>query len=357
MRFYSFFLVMIVLLMTVTSGSAKIYKYQRDGTWFFTDSPPADMPKDSREMVESGQTVRDEGQGRTILLKNYPARNAIEKAAMATVAIKTAIGYGSGFFVSADGHIVTNKHVVRMTEQQAEQIDDYFGQVDHRAETLEKQFTAEQERIDDYKGRLDNLEQMGANEIDQSRKKFYEDEYQYRKQAFDRWNADYRMRKQAFESQFDQYESNRGNFDYDRSLASLSQSFTVILVDDMELYAHLVAVSENNDLALLKVDGYQTPMLHPAAAYRLAQGDPVYAIGNPANLRNTVTSGIFSGFEGSYIQTNAQISPGNSGGPLIDPNGKVLGVNTKKKLGGAFEGLGFAIPIQTAMEEFGRHLP
>ncbi len=53
MRFCSFFLVMIVLLMTVTSGSAKIYKYQRDGTWFFTDSPPADMPKDSREMVES----------------------------------------------------------------------------------------------------------------------------------------------------------------------------------------------------------------------------------------------------------------------------------------------------------------
>jgi len=292
-----------------------------------------------------------------MLLEDYPTRNAIEKAATATVAIKTAIGYGSGFFISADGHIITNKHVVRMPKQQAKQIDDYFSQVDHRAETLEKQFAAEQKRIDDYQRRLDNLKQMAANDTDQSRKKSYEDEYRHRKQEFDHWKADYRKRKQAFQSQFDQYESRRGNFDYDRSVAALSRSFTVILVDDTELFAHLVTVSENHDLALLKVDGHQTPMLHPAAAYRLVQGDPVYAIGNPANLRNTVTSGIFSGFEGSYIQTNAQISPGNSGGPLIDPKGKVLGVNTKKKFGRALEGLGFAIPIQTALKEFGRHLP
>ena len=82
----------------------------------------------------------------------------------------------------------------------------------------------------------------------------------------------------------------------------------------------------------------------------------MYAIGNPAKLRNTVTSGIFSGFAGSFIQTNAQINPGNSGGPLIDPAGRVLGVNTKKKVGSAIEGLGFAIPIDTVLQEFGSHL-
>lgn len=356
MRLSSYFLVGIVLLITVTSGSAKIYKYQKDGTWFFTDSPPADMPEDSREMVESGKSVRHFGQDKTTLLKDYPARNAIEKAAKATVAIKTAIGYGSGFFISADGHIVTNKHVVRMTDQQSQQIDDYFSQADHRATTLEKQFATELKRMDDYKRRLDNLKQMAATETDPSRKKAYEDEYRYRQGEFDRWNADYQKRKQTFQSQFDQYESKRGDLDHDRSVAALAQNFTVILVDDSERFAYLMAVSDNHDLALLKVDGYQTPMLHPAAADPLIQGDPVYAIGNPANLRNTVTSGIFSGFEGRFIQTNAQISPGNSGGPLIKPNGKVLGVNTKKKFGGAFEGLGFAIPIQTVMEEFGRHL-
>jgi serine protease Do len=128
-------------------------------------------------------------------------------------------------------------------------------------------------------------------------------------------------------------------------------------VDDTQLYARLIALSKKHDLALLKVDGYQTPALQPATAHHLAQGDQVYAIGNPANLRNTVTSGIFSGYEGSFIQTNAQINPGNSGGPLIDPEGRVLGINTKKKTGNAIEGLGFAIPIQTALEDFDKYLP
>lgn len=249
-----------------------------------------------------------------------------------------------------------NEHVVRMTAEQTQQIDDYFSQADQHAARIKKQLATELKRMDDFKRRLDNLKQMAATETDPSRKRSFEDEYRYRQQEFDRWNADYHQRKQAFQSQFSQYKSNRESFDYDRSVAALSQTFTVILVDDRQVYAHLVAVSENHDLALLKINGYQTPMLHPAAACRLAQGDPVYAIGNPANLRNTVTSGIFSGFEGSFIQTNAQISPGNSGGPLIDPDGKVLGVNTKKKFGGAFEGLGFAIPIRAALEEFSRHL-
>lgn len=357
MRFSSLFLVVIVLVSAVASGSAQIYKYKKDGTWCFTDSPPADMPEDSREMVESGQATRPSGQGRPMLLADYPARNAIEKAATATVAIKTSFGYGSGFFISPDGHILTNRHVVRMPKQQARQIDEYFSQVDHRAEDTEKQFAAEQQRLDEYARRLNQLKKMAENETDASRKQSYAHEYQYRKGQFDHWKSGFRKRKQAFQSQVDQYRSRRENFDYDRSVAALSQSFTVILVDDTKLYAHLVAVSQKHDLALLKVDAYRTPMLAPAAPYQLAQGDPVYAIGNPAQLRNTVTSGIFSGFEGPYIQTNAQISPGNSGGPLIDPDGKVLGINTKKKSGLAVEGLGFAIPIHTALEEFSSHLP
>jgi S1-C subfamily serine protease len=128
-------------------------------------------------------------------------------------------------------------------------------------------------------------------------------------------------------------------------------------VDDSEHYVHLVAVSQKHDLALLKLDGYRTPAVEPGSPRLLAQGDPVYAIGNPARLRNTVTSGIFSGFAGGFIQTNAQINPGNSGGPLITADGRVIGVNTKKKIGAAIEGLGFAIPIDTVLAEFGGYLP
>jgi serine protease Do len=357
MRFGSIAIVVLVLLIVPAVGSAKIYKYQKDGNWYFTDTPPTDMPADSQEMAESGKTTAPSSADGDALLQHYPARNPIERAAKATVAIKSTLGYGSGFFISSAGHIITNKHVVRLPTQQAQKIDAYFSQVDDRADTIQKQLDAEQGRMNDYQARLDALQKEAENEVNPANKKSYEDEYRFRKQELARWKADYQKRKQTFLSQVDEYESKRGNFEYDRSVAALAQTFSVILVDDTQLYAHLVAVSQNHDLALLKVDASPTPMLQPGSVYKLAQGDPVYAIGNPAQLRNTVTSGIFSGYEGSYIQTNAQISPGNSGGPLIDPEGKVLGVNTKKKYGGAFEGLGFAIPIDIALREFGSHLP
>lgn len=135
-------------------------------------------------------------------------------------------------------------------------------------------------------------------------------------------------------------------------MAGLSKSFTIFLADNTKLYIRLVAVSQAHDLALLKLDGYRVPSLKPAQAARLAQSDPVYAIGNPIKLKNSVTSGVFSGFEQGFIQTNAQIYPGNSGGPLVNSKGEVLGVNTFKKLTRKFEGLGFAIPIQVALQDF-----
>ena len=81
------------------------------------------------------------------------------------------------------------------------------------------------------------------------------------------------------------------------------------------------------------------------------------SIGSPARLQNSVTSGVFSGFESGFIQTNAQIYPGNSGGPLVTAQGRVVGINTFKQLTHKFEGLGFAIPIQVALREFRAHLP
>jgi serine protease Do len=356
MRLLLVFLILMVALPSAIPCSAKIYKYQKGGVWYYTDTPPSDMPKDRQELDECGNSVASPRQGGTRLLKDFPAHNAIEKAATATVAIKTAMGYGSGFFISTNGHIITNKHVVRMPTQQARQVDDYFSRIDHRTEDIKKRFAREKERLKAYKVKLDRLKRTSEKESDQSRKASYEKEYRYRKQEYEAWESDYRKRHQKFQSQLKKYESGRGNYQYSRSVADLAQSFTVILVDDTQLYAHLVALSDKHDLALLKLDGYQTPALQPATAHRLAQGDQVYAIGNPANLRNTVTSGIFSGYEGSFIQTNAQINPGNSGGPLIDPDGRVLGINTKKKTGSAIEGLGFAIPIQSALQDFNRYL-
>lgn len=357
MHFLKITILILVLVLPSLPCTAKIYKYRKDGVWYYTDTPPEDLPKDSEEMVESGRSAPALAPGGTMLLADHKTRNDIEKAAAATVAIKTPMGYGSGFFISSSGYIITNKHVVRTPAQLSKKVDSFFDGMDNRVEDYEKRFAEEKKRIDQYADKLNRLKKLAQTERDRARRKSYQDEYDYRRKEYDEWKAEYEKKKRKFESRKREYEAGRGDYQYSSSVANLSQSFTIVLVDDTELYARLIKVSEKHDLALLKLDGYQTPALEQASSRQLAQGDPVYAIGNPAKLRNTVTSGIFSGFEGSFIQTNAQINPGNSGGPLIDPQGRVLGVNTKKKVGSAIEGLGFAIPIQTALKEFAPYLP
>ncbi len=357
MHYLKIVLLLLAFSLLAHPCTAKLYKYQKDGVWHFTDTPPKDQIEKSEEMVESGRSAPPPSKGGTPLLKDHVARNAIEEAAAATVAIKTAMGYGSGFFISTSGHIITNKHVIRTPAKVAKKVNEYFDKVDTRVEDTEKRFADEKRRLNDYKAKLDNLKQLARDETIPSRKKSYENEYKFRKKEYTEWKARFEKRKKEFDSQRKKYDSGRADYGYRSSVANLAQSFTITLVDDTELYVRLLATSKKHDLALLKLDGYKTPSLQPGSSYGLAQGDPVYAIGNPANLRNTVTSGIFSGFEGKFIQTNAQINPGNSGGPLIDPKGKVLGINTKKKVGRTLEGLGFAIPIQTALKEFNNHLP
>ena len=132
----------------------------------------------------------------------------------------------------------------------------------------------------------------------------------------------------------------------------MNLKYTVYLADNTPLYAYLVEISERHDLALLKVDGYTTPFLQPSPPSASAQGDPVYAIGNPVKLRNSVTAGVVSGFQGDFVKTNAQIYPGNSGGPLVTARGRVIGINTFKQLTRKFEGLGFAISITVALDAF-----
>ncbi|MBI4441613.1 trypsin-like peptidase domain-containing protein [Candidatus Woesearchaeota archaeon] len=105
----------------------------------------------------------------------------------------------------------------------------------------------------------------------------------------------------------------------------------------------IVAKSAGRDLAVLKIEGtYPTLRLGRTAA--LALGDHVIALGSPAGLEFTVTEGIVSArrtIEGiEYIQTDLSLNPGNSGGPLVNTRGEIVGINTIKLRG--YEGLGFA---------------
>jgi S1-C subfamily serine protease len=135
---------------------------------------------------------------------------------------------------------------------------------------------------------------------------------------------------------------------------------------DKTYTAEVVGTDPATDVALLKVDAPEDS-LHPLSlgdSSSIQVGDPVVAIGNPFGLDRTVTSGIVSalqrqiqapnGFSISHvIQTDAAINPGNSGGPLIESEGKVIGINSQIQTGGGGNGnvgIGFAVPINTARE-------
>ncbi len=134
---------------------------------------------------------------------------------------------------------------------------------------------------------------------------------------------------------------------------------------DKEYTAEVVGTDPATDVALIKVNAPEDE-LHPLTlgdSSKVEVGDPVVAIGNPFGLDRTVTSGIVSalqrqiqapnGFSISHvIQTDAAINPGNSGGPLIDEEGKVIGINSQIQNTGndGNVGIGFAVPINTARE-------
>ena len=141
---------------------------------------------------------------------------------------------------------------------------------------------------------------------------------------------------------------------------------TVLVTDrygvDTRYPANLVGYDEDNDLAVLKIEALDLPVAEFGVSDDLAVGDRVYAIGNPLGLelRNTLTDGLVSaidrdvdveGVTMTLIQTNAALNSGNSGGPLINQYGQVVGINTIKMMSGedTIEGLGFAIPISLAV--------
>ena len=121
----------------------------------------------------------------------------------------------------------------------------------------------------------------------------------------------------------------------------------------MNLIAKVVGVDHETDLAVLKVEGKNLATLALGDSSVLKQGQLVMAFGNPFGLEGSASTGVVSSISRrlkqddpmSYIQTDAPINPGNSGGPLVDAEGRVVGINTMiyTRSGGS-EGIGFAIP-------------
>ena len=131
----------------------------------------------------------------------------------------------------------------------------------------------------------------------------------------------------------------------------------VTLSDKREFKAQVLGVDEKTDIAVLKINEKNLPFARFADSDKCRVGDTVFAIGNPLGVGMTVTSGIVSGLSRSdtgvglayqdFIQTDASINAGNSGGPLIDFEGRIIGMNTMIRTAsgqGGNIGIGFSIP-------------
>ena len=134
--------------------------------------------------------------------------------------------------------------------------------------------------------------------------------------------------------------------------------FTITLFDGTQMKADLVFESASLDIAVLKARGdgpFTKVKVGDSSTVRV--GDPVFAIGNPLGLENTVTHGIISALDrnvsdtpyDNYMQTDTPLNPGNSGGPLFNDKGEVIGINIEiYTRGGGSNGLGFVMPINDA---------
>lgn len=131
---------------------------------------------------------------------------------------------------------------------------------------------------------------------------------------------------------------------------------TVTLTDRREFKAKVLGADRRSDVAVLKVDARNLPSLRMGDSNKIRVGEWVIAIGSPFNLENTVTAGIISAKSrdtGEYlplIQSDVAVNPGNSGGPLINLRGEVIGINSQiATLSGAYNGISFAVPIDEVL--------
>lgn len=134
---------------------------------------------------------------------------------------------------------------------------------------------------------------------------------------------------------------------------------SITMYDNQKYDAQVIGKDKNSDLAVLKIDANNLPAIQYGDSDNALVGEWVLAVGNPFDLTSTVTAGIISAKARdininknalaieSFIQTDAAVNPGNSGGALVDLDGKLIGINTAiATRTGTFEGYSFAIPIK-----------
>jgi S1-C subfamily serine protease len=281
----------------------------------------------SGSAVALTQTGKEEIHGsiRSRLLAGFPPKNGIEEARNATVYIETGWETsGSGFFIDDKCHIVTNAHVVKVDEDELKEASNIRDEMRARIEA-EQQYLSQVRLRPEYEANPDV-------------------------------RAAVTEREKKLEVNTAKYEEL--NDLIGKAASGSPSALKVVLIDGTELPVRTIQVSDKYDLALLTVDGVDSPLIPRSETGKLAQSQKLFTVGNPKGLKFTVTSGIFSGWQTingvKVLQTDAPINPGNSGGPLLNDSGKVIGVNSA--ILSDSEGIGFALPIDLVYSEFAAYL-
>lgn len=353
--------VLITILFWHGMASAEIYKYQDEfGRWHFSDQPPGE--KKGKYTATYHNNSSGSGNGADFdksLKEKYKPKNSIELATLAVVTVKTNIGTGSGFFVSDDCYLITNKHVVRPTTTKSwKTSEEEFKNENNEIKEAKKYISEEQERLEIEKRRL----VQHRSYIDGLRPGGYKNnekiDYEYKLKSYNQDVQKLEDTIQKTKIQEREYQKRHSEFSIDSSIANVTKSFKIVLKDNSSVQAKLVQIANDADLALLKVDGCKSPYLVMDKTIQPYQGMNIYAVGSPLGLKDHVTAGVVTNFRSDAINTDAQILPGNSGGPLIIQTGEVIGVNTLKVSADNpnAEGFGVAIPVSKVVQEFGRYI-
>ena len=228
--------------------------------------------------------------------------------------------------------MITNRHVVEFSEAKLRNDVVSSGEVQTAYVMQKEQLLVEIERL---RFEFQKAQRSGASSTDMLKLR-----------------EELEKRRAEFDGLADTYRSEIDSKIRDEAWKFKYAHLKVSLVDGTEYSVANVTISERFDLAEFALNGIDCPFLVTGDPDDLAQGSPLFTIGNPSGLTYTVTSGVFSGFREDdgrmFLQTDAPINAGNSGGPLIDPQGRVVGINTMVLKDA--QNIGFSIPV-TAIDE------
>lgn len=344
----------LILSLCTLPLAAGVYKYQdENGKWHFTDKPPKDKSTSAVATTSAAGAVKADL--KEDLHSAYKPTSKIAEAMLSVVTVQTNGGSGSGFFVTSDGYIVTNRHVVRpSTSSSSKDTEEKLADWKRRLEDFKSNNKDDEEQLKDAKNTIDEnkayMASTRASDSEKTRYKRYVERYQKNKKRYKENVSEYRKLER-------EYKKKKSNFGFNSSISNFSKKFTIVLKNGKKLKAKLVKVSKDYDLALLKLDNYTTPHLILSSRQYPKQGTEVFAIGSPYGISDSLTSGIVTKASRDHLFTDTQILPGNSGGPLINTNGEVLGVNTAVLARNQnTDGLGMAIYVTHIRSEFSRSL-